>query len=293
MKSINKILLLGMGPISVGIVGKILSTSKSTEILVYSEHHDLLSKYIDSTQIKFLKREQIHEASNADCIINSWRYRDSKDFEDKAELLAVLSHSSTSNLVFINLSSVAIYGNTEVPAVETSVPSPINSYGINKLRIELLLQTGLFQNVFNLRISNVYGDPKLRDFMNLAISSIYYKKEMVVVDPRAIVRDFVSIEMVVDLIVFLIFSSDLNIDKFLTINVSSGSSFSLSQIIDILSKSLNASIQLKVTPRDKKVIKSSFIDNHRMKEFLSLDDYSIENKIAEYAISYRNHLRSL
>ena len=292
MTDAKKILFLGLGPITLKIIEKILSSSTQTEILVCSKQDELLLEFANSEQIRFVEREDLQNLSSLDYIINSWRYVDSIDLNDKMCVLERLSNSRSSNVTFINFSSVAVYGDTDAPAYESSRTVPINSYGINKLKIELLLQNGTFHSVINLRLSNVFGDHRFRDFINEAISALFYKKDLIAVEPEEIKRDFIPIELVVDFIVDVIFSPTLKTDPFLNINISSGVSFTLKELMDIISDCLSEDIEFRIAPRKKEEIKTSLIANNLMRELFSLDDYSVEKCIERYSKAYFDYLRS-
>lgn len=89
---------------------------------------------------------------------------------------------------FVFTSSIAVYGNNQVPMVETLTPQPEDSYGIAKYAVELELQSsqlifGLDYTIF--RPHNVYGErqnlgDKYRNVIGIFMNRIMQGQEIVV-----------------------------------------------------------------------------------------------------------------
>ena len=117
-------------------------------------------------------------------------------------VLSAAVSTGVDRFVFIS-SGGAVYGETAVPADESSVPRPDNPYGKHKLEGETILARASIRNV-TLRLSNVYG-PRQRSDAEGGVISIFADKlaagdRLTIYGDGEQQRDFVHVGDVVDAI---------------------------------------------------------------------------------------------
>lgn len=226
----NQYLFLGYGPISKRVISQLTNSE-------YPKIHLITDRSIgwnlpNNVQIwKSTDAENLVRATPFDFVINSWRTLSTPSLINRKRFLTLLARSESRLARVFNFSSVAVYGNHDRIHFETSSVDPINSYGLDKLEIELFMQkTGFFQ-VHNLRISNVFGDPDLRDVVNRIIFAARNRSEIFLSEPKYVFRDFIFMDDVVN-VIFKIIKSPSQI-PFETINVARGNSISLFELFEI------------------------------------------------------------
>jgi UDP-glucose 4-epimerase len=182
---------------------------------------------------------------------------DSPIFDVSSNLLGSISifelcvKYSIPKLIFIS-SGGAVYGNpVHVPIGEEHPTNPISSYGIVKLAIEKYLEFfrhnyGL--NYTALRLSNPYGlgqNPKgNQGAIAVFASKILLGDEIVIWGDGSVIRDFIAVEDVSELI-FSVANSPNSGGVF---NVGSGVGSSILEIISLIKNSLGIEAKLKFLP---------------------------------------------
>lgn len=111
-------------------------------------------------------------------------------YEYNLDLLNRLSQYEHSHVVFA--SSAAVYGKTNTPAIETDPLLPINIYGESKVTGERYVDW--FDSKTILRFSNVYGEG------GHGVIDLFRSGSRVIYGSGLQVRDFVSVEFIVDAI---------------------------------------------------------------------------------------------
>jgi len=228
----NVYLFLGYGPITKRIIKRLYSFEKPIIYLI-------TDRSIDKTLPPSLKVYGPSEAMTLvktvsfDIVVNSWRSLDSSDVLNRKQFLAELA-SFNQDLHFINLSTVAVYGDSKSVHTEVSAVNPINQYGRDKLELERYLDfVGLFL-VQNLRIANVFGDIDLRDVINRIIEATINNSIITLTKPSMVFRDFIHIDVVVEFVHTLI-NVTPNLDSEI-INVATGNSTSLVEVVEICNR---------------------------------------------------------
>ena len=152
------------------------------------------------------------------------------------EVLKFASESKVKKIIFA--SSCAIYGNQEVPFIETMLPKPESPYACQKAIGELYM--GTWDRVYNvpsisLRFFNVYGsrsDPNSE--YSLVISKFKRLKQegksLTIYGDGEQTRDFIYIDDVVDACIKAM-ESDIRNE---VINICSGQSVSVNKIADLI-----------------------------------------------------------
>lgn len=269
-----KISILGSGPIPNKLAKELRGNSSvelftSQEIMIddirVSNYETFTSRMVDS-----------------EVVIIAWRGLPSPGSE-KAEALKYLVQNVSSNSTIINLSSVAVYGQNSAINYETTVPKPINPYGHSKLDLEIYLDNFAASKVCNLRISNVFGDPGFNDVLNRILEGVRNGINVELVSPTSVSRDFISIVTFIEILKQILFlSKALRWRE--VINVSSGKSMTLHELLILVEHLSNSKIScLEVLLRDD-VIKQSLISNSRIMELLNY-------KVSSQTLEMQNYVR--
>ena len=136
---------------------------------------------------------------------------------------------------FIYLSSVAVYGDVEVPYAEDDIPKPKDVYGVNKLAAEQILKIlskvhGFDYTIF--RPHNIYGPHQdmsnpYKNVVALVMRNMMEDKEMTLFGEGKMMRAFSYVDDVVDVLV------EALDEKFRNQTVNLGSSLE-TEIIDLV-----------------------------------------------------------
>jgi len=224
------------------------------------------SKYsINFYQGDFQDRQALEEAISQGCDVllhlvsttTPGSSNDAPSFDVSSNLLGAISifelcvKHHIPKIIFIS-SGGAVYGNPiQVPIDEEQPTNPISSYGIVKLAIEKYLE--FFRHNYGLnytvlRLSNPYGvgqNPKSgQGAVAVFANKILLGDEIVIWGNGSVIRDFIAIEDVAELI-FSIANSPNSGGVF---NVGSGVGSSISEIISLIKNSLGIEAKLKFLP---------------------------------------------
>ncbi|ARD94861.1 NAD-dependent epimerase/dehydratase family protein [Lactococcus lactis] len=180
-----------------------------------------------------------------------------------ANLLEACVRASVKRVIFIS-SGGTVYGkDAESPISETSVTSPITSYGLQKLTIEKLLY--LYQYMYGLdyrviRLANPYGPYQRPNGVLGAITTFTYKaiknEPIEVYGDGSVIRDFIYID---DAIKAIINISD-NECGTKVFNVGSGTGTSIRTVLEIISNSLNKNLKISFLPGRKVDVPVNYLD---------------------------------
>jgi nucleoside-diphosphate-sugar epimerase len=264
------LIVIGYGAITKSILKD--SSALRKRILLISDREGLLL----TKNIVQYSRRHIFESKGIICsdqIIVTLKVEES-NIPVLFQMLNRFELSNLENIFFF--SSVSVYGNSIEPANEFSETRPINAYGNNNLFLEKYLNR-FSEKLTILRISNVIADFNLNDFLNTSLARIVRSRPVLLFNSGLIYRDFISMKDLTHVVIKLIDSKIEALPK--VINISSNSSNSYLQIVDILRCELDLEITLESENLDvSKIIENSFIDNrllmtlvsHRMSQ---IDDY--------------------
>ncbi|TXH00606.1 MAG: NAD-dependent epimerase/dehydratase family protein [Candidatus Moraniibacteriota bacterium] len=166
------------------------------------------------------------------------------------------------------LSSVLVYGETSVPAREQDACRPIDQYSQFKLRAEALFKEKLSKDILLgiLRVSNVYGNPANRGFIHWLLQAVKEGKEFILNGEGMQERDYIFIDDVVTALVQieqLLKQSD-------TINVATGRSYSLNDVIREMSAVAGIQVALTVNHETISEVQRSLVDVSKLH-----DEYGI------------------
>jgi len=168
-------------------------------------------------------------------------------------------------------SSVAVYGSVnKIPVNEDREPEPIYSYSIAKLAAELYLQ--YYIKNYNLpchilRYSNVYG-PRQPIYGEVGVIAIFIErlkneKELIVFGDGEHIRDYIYVDDIVEATI----RSSL-VSGNLCINVGSGKSTTVNQLVDTLKNRVQKKIRIVNKPERSGELGKFYCDINNMKEAL-------------------------
>ncbi len=213
--------------------------------------------------------------------INSWVFSHNINLSSTIKLLNISKNINLKKrFPFIYASSAAVYGsNPDYPYTENSLISPISPispYGIDKYSCELQANFASLQYQLpsiGLRFFNVYGkrqDPKspYSGVISIFIEKISTEKEVCVFGDGSQFRDFIHVS---DVIRHLTSSMELAVTKSMIINVCTGKSSTLHDLIKNLS--LIYDLKPKVTYLEERAgdIKYSIGDNSLARRYLHIE----------------------
>ena len=274
-----KYLFLGYGPICDRLIKELAAKNQSFEGVVYSK----LAQKQNGPQVKHIDEWKDVDPKNVDVVINSWKTLNAIPKSSRFDILTDISEKAKDSLTFINLSSVAVYGECENEVDETSTPSPINKYGAEKLELENFLKSINLSRLVNLRIANVFGDERFNDFINLLINSRHTSSYLKIDHPSLMYRDFICISRVIKVLVSL--SADTSfygVRGSFDLNVCSGESLSLSDVIEIYSSITNSELRYHATQANLQTIRTSRISNLKLSGLLPLPKWNSVEDISAY-----------
>ncbi len=272
-------LFLGYGPISSRFLENYVASRPGNKALIVSRHSPGIT--VDGTTV--IDEPNGEGFQDIDVVINSWKSFDSLGKGWEIDFLGNLAKFSKSNLLFVNLSSVAVYGECKSVVDENANLNPINEYGVKKLEFEKYLKNVGLPNLLNLRISNVFGDIRFDDFINRVHAAITQGNSIKLIQPDLVYRDFIHVEQVAKHIHELLFrpiftSGQRSVD----INLCSGSSLTLSAVVQLAEKHFQRSLSIDLTMIEPGTILESRISNKKLIEFNGHDYSAPENQIREY-----------
>lgn len=171
------------------------------------------------------------------------------DAEREKELLQSIATSiqmqKNKKKVFY-FSSTLVYGNSEKPSEETDECHPIEPYSKFKLDAEDILKASVSNHTLGIfRIGNVYGSPKNQGFIGLLMRRYFEKRN----EPLRIngdghqLRDYIFLDDVLEAVLAV---AD-KLTRSDTVNIASGNSFSLLDIVKEVSKVARNDILFEVT----------------------------------------------
>jgi len=197
-------------------------------------------------------------------------------------MLKRIDHEKLARIFFF--SSVSVYGNTSIPALENSEIAPINEYGRQKLATERELIRHS-NKVVVLRISNVIADVKLNDFLNSSLLSVRNSEGIKLFKGNDIYRDFIPMEDLIRVLIQLMQSRISRLPQ--TLNIATGTTSTYKTLVEIMEMTLNLKLQTQdFSPDFDKVIVSSVIDSSLLKSLLPYSPSILHNYLPMYIASF-------
>ena len=173
---------------------------------------------------------------------------------------------------FIYTSSVAVYGEADVPYKENGVTLPEDVYGVNKLACEQILK--IMSKVYGfeyviLRPHNIYGpgqkmeDPS-KNVVALFMRKLIEQQPYVLFGEGKMKRAFSYVDDVVDVLVQALKLTDV------TMNVGSDHAISIKELSDLLQEITGLSAPVEMKPARPQEIS------------MFLADHSLQNSLVQY-----------
>lgn len=272
-------LFLGFGPIASRFLENHVSPVMGNKVLIVSRNRS----GIIANGISIVDEPGREIFKDIDVVINSWKSLESLNRGWEFEYLHRLANYANSKMLFVNLSSVAVYGEYKGPVDEGVDLNPINEYGIGKLEFENFLKEINMPNLFNLRISNVFGDFAFVDILNKIYNAIILGKSLEVVEPDRIMRDFISVNRVVSNINDLL--NQLHLfqgNAFIDLNISTGKSLYLSEAIEIIEEVCKRKLVVDFTPSSRETILESRVSNAKLRHLIKTQNPAPSEEIRTY-----------
>lgn len=173
---------------------------------------------------------------------------------------------------FIYTSSVAVYGDCEVPYAEDDIPKPKDVYGVNKLASEQILK--ILAKVHNFdytifRPHNIYGPHQdmsnpYKNVVALFMRNIIENKETTIFGEGKMLRAFSYIDDVIDVLV----KGMDNTFKNQTVNVGSSIETDISTLLDAIEMIAGKKVKRKMLPARPQEI-YHFLASHKKLNILS------------------------
>lgn len=163
------------------------------------------------------------------------------------KLLFAMKEEGVNKIVFVS-SGGTVYGNSQNINSESDATNPINSYGWAKLSTEHLIRMFSYQYCMNyliLRPSNPFGPWQningRQGLIAVSLGKILFNKDIEIWGDGSVVRDYIYIEDMCQIILRLIKSDSWN-EIF---NIGAGIGYSINQILDVLRKVTDKDFRVK------------------------------------------------
>jgi nucleoside-diphosphate-sugar epimerase len=253
--------ILGSGPITKTLFKKLVPDH---DVKIYSELRPGRKNNLESLSYETFISSGIRDA---DLILMGWKKIPALG-DLKFEVLEFLKSAINPQSTLINLSSVAVYGETQKPAHEEQLETPINEYGHQKKALEKNLDDNFDSKVCHLRISNVYGSAEFSDVVNKLAESVKFGNRIELFNPDEIERDYISLNDVIRFIEsFMHRQNSLPFrSKF---NVASGLSTKLTDLRRMVERISSKKVLFDIKEPPLGIIHKSRIDNSKAEVFLN------------------------
>ncbi|PIS08168.1 hypothetical protein COZ61_00205 [Candidatus Berkelbacteria bacterium CG_4_8_14_3_um_filter_33_6] len=159
-------------------------------------------------------------------------------------------------------SSIHVYGETNQKVKENSLCCPVDEYGKFKLESEkLFLKINI--PVIIIRPTNIYGNPGNKGFIGIVFDGLFNNEILNINNGGKQKKDFIIID---DLINALLAIKKLA-DKNDIINISTGKSDSIIDIVKIIEKVADRKIDYQLDKTIQKIeVKNNYIDNSKLRQ---------------------------
>ncbi len=164
-------------------------------------------------------------------------------------------------------STVLVYGDTVSPANETTPCHPIGSYSIFKYEAEAILrQTLPPERLTIFRLANVYGSPKNKGFIGLVMNQVLQPHPSITIMGDGLQkRDYILIDDVIQAMV----ASGSASKRANILNVATGISHTLLDVIDLISTIAGREVNCNVTQKPTAEVQNSLIDTTQLRQIFS------------------------
>lgn len=179
---------------------------------------------------------------------------------------------------FVFTSSIAVYGEGQVPMHEDMIPAPEDPYGISKFAVEMDLKTthemfGLNYVIF--RPHNVYGEyqnigDRYRNVVGIFMNQLLQGKPLTIFGDGSQTRAFSYIGDVAPYIAKAPFI-DKAINK--VFNIGADKDFSVNQLANVVMNALNVKGEIRYLPPRNEVL-NAYSDHSLARETFGINSYT-------------------
>lgn len=226
--------------------------------------NDQLSSIIEQDDVVIYATGSIN-ATNAFCDISE---DINKYYQSFIRLLNDCSRMRINKFVFLS-SAGTVYGDVDSYSGENNSLNPINIYGLQKVFFENLIKIKHYESnqlpFLILRVSNPYGrfqDPKKNQgIIPILIKKAINKEDFIFWGNVDALRDFIFMD---DFLTASYLSITTQIME--TINIASGISTSIKQVIDIVEEETNSKINIVYKESQNKTVMNNLLDIDKLKK---------------------------
>lgn len=178
---------------------------------------------------------------------------------------------------FVFTSSIAVYGENQLPMTEETVPSPEDPYGISKLAVEQDLKAakklfGLDYIIF--RSHNVYGErqnlnDKYRNVFGIFINQIKRNKPITIFGDGEQTRAFTYIRDISPIIAKSIENQNAYNQVF---NIGASKPYTVKYIAEVIKEAMNVPNHEVIHLAPRKEVVHAYSSHEKVKEFFSYED---------------------
>lgn len=189
---------------------------------------------------------------------------------------------------FVFTSSIAVYGENQLPMHEDLVPKPEDSYGISKYSVELELEAsrkmfGLNYVIF--RPHNVYGEhqnigDKYRNVIGIFMNSIMRDESLTIFGDGKQTRAFSYISDVSPHIASSAFDEGVYNRVF---NIGADTPYAVLELAEVVKRALNKEVDIVFLP-ERNEVKHAYSNHDRAREAFKIsDNVSLEEGVMRMA----------
>lgn len=166
----------------------------------------------------------------------------SQNIEMVKNFCEVVDQEKVQSIIF--LSTCDVYGYPKVPITEQTLSAPKNYYGIGKLVGEYIMGSVINPSipVTILRLPGIYGAGDDKSTINVLLNQLIQTGEVHINGDGSALRDYVDINDVCLLMEYFLYHPYAG-----RVNVATGQSISVKEIVNILADVLNITPQIKYT----------------------------------------------
>jgi UDP-glucose 4-epimerase len=211
----------------------------------------------DHADNTFILIGQIHKGFDAD-----------QEHQVLADLARGLKASQSRVFCF---STALVYGETPRPATESTPCEPIEEYSKFKLKAESLLQEHISSDRLTIfRLANIYGSTKNRGIIGVLMNKLMHPKPEITLNGDGQQRrDYVFIDYLIQAILAVAHKRHHGI-----VNISTGTSHSLIEVVDLASEISHQTIDCQVTQIPINEPQNSLVDNTRLKTVCKYSEFT-------------------
>ena len=266
-------MFIGFGPIAEALTELLLAQRFSVAIV--SDNAISHQKMPVISRKRMIELGSSLEASNIVVSARADKWESKSNYENFVSRLPILRPKK----VFL-LSSVSVYGDSDLPRNEDSIVDPVTKYGLSKAFEEKTLRLFKPESVqlIILRISNVFGHQLFDDFVNNVFLSAKLGKPVLLIDQGKTTRNFIWFH---DLIIVLSRLLTLeSLPQFL--NIGSSKSINLRTLVSEIERILGKRITIVESGEELDIVANSIIDTSKLRQLIDYKTTDLVTALENY-----------